>query len=112
MKAANLALRFVLELCLLAALAVWGFGLESALAQILAGIGAPVAAAAVWGTLVAPKAPNRLDDPWRLVLELALFALAATALAAAGYGPLAALFALAVAVSETLMLVWRQRSVA
>lgn len=109
---ANLALRFVLELCLLVALAVWGFGLDSAVAQILAGIGAPVAAAAVWGLFVAPKAPNRLGDPWRLVLELALFSLAATALAAAGHVNAAVVFALAIVVSETLMLVWRQRDIA
>lgn len=108
MKEANLALRFLLELCLLAALAAWGFGLGGA-AGLLLGIGLPVAAAAVWGVFVSPKAPNRLDDPWRLALELVLFALGTAALAAASYGLLAALFAGAAVVSEALMLVWRQR---
>ncbi|WP_376796469.1 DUF2568 domain-containing protein [Thermogemmatispora sp.] len=34
----------------------------------------------LWGLLVAPKAPFRLADPWRLLLELILFGLAALAL--------------------------------
>ena len=111
MKEANLALRFLLELCLLAALAAWGFGLGG-VAGVGIGLAAPIAAAAVWGLLVAPKAPNRLGDPWRLVLELVLFALAAAALVAAGYANLAVVFALAVVVSETLGLAWRQRGTA
>ena len=108
MKNANLALRFVLELALLGGLAAWGFSFGG-VAGVLLGIGAPVAAAGVWGLLVAPKAPSRLDDPWRLALELVLFAAGVAALAAAGYRNLALLLAVAVAVSETLMLVWRQR---
>ncbi len=108
MKEANLGLRFLLELCLLAALAAWGFGLGGVLGVVL-GLGAPVAAAALWGLLVSPKAPNRLADPWRLVVELVLFGLGVTALAVAGYVNLAAVFAVAVATSEALGLVWRQR---
>ncbi len=76
---------------------------------MLVGIGLPVAAAAVWGVFVSPKAPNRLGDPGRLVFELALFAGGTAALVAAGYRNLAVLFAVAVVVSEALMLVWRQR---
>jgi hypothetical protein len=57
-KLANLALRFLLELCALAALAYWGFKTgESAVAKIGLGIGAPLLAAVLWGTFVAPGAP-------------------------------------------------------
>jgi hypothetical protein len=107
-KEANLALRFLLELGLLAALAAWGFGLGGVLGVVV-GIGAPVAAAATWGLLVAPKAPNRLDDPARLALELVLFALGVVALAAAGYGSLAVVLGAAALVNEALLAAWRQR---
>jgi len=110
-KEANLALRFLLELGLLAALAAWGFGLGGALG-VVAGLAAPVAAAAAWGLLIAPKAPNRLVDPWRLLVEIVLFGLAVVALAAAGYVNLAAVLAVAVVLSEALSVVWRQRGAA
>jgi hypothetical protein len=57
----NLLLRFLLELAMVAALAVFA-----------------------WGTLIAPRAPARLDDPARLAVEVALFGLAATAMIVAG----------------------------
>lgn len=107
MKALNLGLRFALELCMLAALAVWGFS-ESA----VIGIAAPLAAATVWGLWIAPKAKRRLRDPVRLAVELLLFGAAAAALATAGHGLLAALFIAAVAVNEILGLAWSQRDVA
>ena len=110
MRALNLALRFGLELCMLAALAVWGFSLEDTATSVVAGIGAPLLAAVVWGVFVSPKAVRRLEDPWRLVLELVLFAAAAVALAAAGHAVLATAFALAVLANEALLLVWRQRA--
>ena len=111
MKEANLALRFLLELCLLAALAAWGFGLGGALG-VVAGLAAPVAAAATWGLLIAPKAPSRLADPWRFLVEIVLFALGVVALAAAGYGNLAAVLAVGVVLSEALSVVWGQRGAA
>ena len=89
MRAANLALRFLLELCLLAALAVWGGQAGGSLAADVAlAILAPLAAAAVWGTVVAPRAPRRAPDPARLGIELLLFGLGAAALIAAGHSGL------------------------
>mgnify|MGYP002622619668 CR=1 FL=1 len=77
----NLGLRFVLELCMLVALGYWGFQLDQGwLLRIVAGLGAPLLAAAVWGLLVAPKAANQLADPARFGVELMLFALGAGAL--------------------------------
>ncbi len=81
LHAINLGLRFVLELCLLAALGYWGFQLDqSLLLRIVAGVGAPLLAATVWGMFVAPKAANQLADPARFGVELTLFALGAGAL--------------------------------
>lgn len=81
----NLGLRFLLELCLLAALAYWGFQLDRGwLVRIGAAVGAPLLAAVIWGVFVAPKAAQLLADPWRFLLEIALFGVGAAALWAAG----------------------------
>lgn len=77
--------RFLLELCLLGVVAYWAFGLGAAwLVRVLAGVGAPVAVAAVWGRYVAPRSSRRLEDPGRFVIEVVLFGLGAGALAGAG----------------------------
>jgi hypothetical protein len=112
MKTANLGLRFLLELALLAALAVWGFSLGSTWLSVVAGIGAPVMAACVWGLWIAPKSERRLTDPTRLVLELLLFTAAAIALAATGRTALAAVLVALVLVQEVLMHLWHQRAIA
>jgi alpha-beta hydrolase superfamily lysophospholipase len=84
-KAAVLALRFLTELTLLAVLAAWGASAGGSLAADLAlGLGAPLAAAAVWGLWIGPRSGRRLPDPGRLLLEVALFALGGLALA--GFG--------------------------
>jgi hypothetical protein len=111
MRVANLALRFLLELALLGALAAWGFrAAEGTVASLALGLGAPLAAAVLWGAFVAPKAPRRLDDPWRLVLEVALFGTGVAALAAAGAPPLGAAFGLVVAANLVAMVAFGQRS--
>ena len=111
MKSINLGVRFLLELCMLAALAYWGFTLSAGWpVRILAGLGAPLAMIAVWGSLVAPKARRRLPDPWRVLVEVLVFGLAVLALAAAGQGALAVAFALVVAVNSALLFVWEQRA--
>jgi hypothetical protein len=110
LEAANAAGRFGLELCAFAALAFWGFHVADTLAlDLVLGLGAPLAFALVWGAFVAPKAPYRLDDPQRLVLEFTLFALAALALAAADALLLAVILAAAVAVNIGLMVYLGQR---
>ena len=84
-KGANLALRFLLELCALGALAYWGFKTGSGMiAKIGLGIGAPLGAAVVWSVFVSPQAPVALSGPGVLVLQVVIFGLAA-----AGLGPVA-----------------------
>jgi uncharacterized protein len=107
LTALNLGLRFVLELWMLVALAIWGFS-----EHIVLGIAAPLAATVVWGLWIAPKASRRLRDPLRLVVELLLFGAAGVALAAADHRLAAAIFLAAVVLSEALMLRWGQRDVA
>ena len=65
---------------MLAGLAYWGFtAAEGAMAWVL-GIGAPVAAAAVWGLFVSPKAKRPVSLPVRLSIEIDLFVVTALAL--------------------------------
>ncbi len=57
--------------------------------NVVLAIGAPLAAAAVWGAFVAPKASRHPGDPWRLLLEIAVFGAGTLAFAGAGAGRVA-----------------------
>jgi hypothetical protein len=83
-KAANLALKFALELAALAAFAYWGTTLGGAAVPVFAAVAAPLAMIVLWGTFAAPHAQRRLSRTIRIPFELAVFALAAGALLAAG----------------------------
>ena len=108
-KTANVVLRFLLELCILAALGYWGFQTgQSLLAKIGLGIGVPILAAVVWGLLGAPGAPWQLHDLWHLVLEVVLFGAAAVALFASGQRFLGVAFALVFVLNRALMYIWAQ----
>ena len=105
--AANLAVRFLLELAALVALAVWGVHAgHSALADLVLGVGAPLIAAVIWGVYAAPKSPRRLRGPALVVLQLAVLGAGAVALAAAGRTVLAAIFAVVIAVNAALLAAW------
>ena len=93
MKEANLALRFVLELCAFAALGYWGSQATSSgvWCAVLA-IATPAAAIVIWGLFVAPKAKVTVSEPVRWAIELAVFVGAALALAAAGQPVLGVVF--------------------
>jgi hypothetical protein len=108
MRAANLALKFLLELGALAAFAYWGSRTGPTAVNVLLGIGAPLAMAVVWGTWAAPTAPRRLAGAARITLELSVFALAALALAAADAPGVAAIFAVLVVLNAVLLSVFDQ----
>jgi len=108
-KGANLALRFLLELCALVALGYWGFKTGSGtLAKIALGIGTPLVAAVVWGVFVAPRAPVELPGALVLLLQVLVFGSAAAGLAATGHRTLALVFAVVVLINAILMYVWGQ----
>jgi hypothetical protein len=88
-RAANDTLRFCLELAALAGLAVWGWRTGPTGVNVLLAVAAPLAAAALWGAFVAPKARRHPPDPWRLLLEAAVFGAGTAAWAAAGIGTVA-----------------------
>lgn len=83
----NLALRFALELAMLASLGVWGRARFDGALGWVAAIGVPLLAATLWGVFAVPGDPSRGQDGVvavpgvvRLALELGLFALAVLAL--------------------------------
>jgi hypothetical protein len=106
-RPAALGMMFVLELCMLGALAYWGARAGgSTVGDVVLAIAAPVAAACVWGRYAAPRSPRRLPRARRVALESCIFAIAAVALAAAGAPLAAAIFAAAVALDTLLLLRW------
>ncbi|MBK7916582.1 MAG: YrdB family protein [Chloroflexi bacterium] len=105
----NLAIRFLLELCILVIFGYWGFktgqtGLNKKCCWV---IGSPILFAIVW-VLLAPKSAMRLHGPWLFLLEIAVFGLAVWALARTGRVNLAVAFGVIYLLNKILMLIWRQ----
>ena len=101
----NLAIRFLLELAGLAALAHWGWSQHEGWLRFVLAIGLPLLAAALWATFAVPddpsrsgKAPVPVPGIVRLVLELAFFAAATWAIYDAGNATLSIILATAVAI--------------
>jgi hypothetical protein len=97
-NAANLVLRFFLEILALVAAGYWGFAtFDSWPVRILAGVGVPLLMAAAWGTFRVPGDGGppivTVRGPIRLALEFVFFTLAVWLLALAGQGRLAVIFA-------------------
>ena len=108
-KSVNLALRFLLELCALAATAYWGAtGEWGGSRRVLLAVAAPLTLGVVWVLFVAPGATIHTPPVLRFLVELAVFAAAASALLHRGHLVLAALLSLCYAINRTLMAVWDQ----
>lgn len=98
----NLAVRFLLELALLAALVVGGRAAVEGPVGLGLGVGVALTAALLWGAFVSPKARFAVDGAVRWAVELMLFAAGAGALAVAGRPRLGLGLLLAGAVSGAL----------
>lgn len=101
-RGAALGVRFGCELGALAALGYWGFRTGGGLAAWVLGIGAPVAAAVIWGAFVSPKARRPVSVPVRLLVELVVFTAAVVALIAADQAVLAIVLAVTATVTSLL----------
>jgi hypothetical protein len=105
----NLAVRFLLELCALFVLGLWGWRLRDDSWRMVSAVAVPLVAAALWGTFAVPGDPSRsgsapvpVPGAVRLVLELGFFASATLALYHLRFTKLAAIFACAVALHYAL----------
>ena len=108
-KTANLALRFLLELSLLAAFGYWGFRTgPSPVMKVVLGIGLPILVAVIWGVFLAPASARRLADPARLIVELVIFGAAVAALYSAGQPYMALALGLVYVVNRVLLSIWKQ----
>lgn len=87
MRAANMALAFLLELMLVVAVARFGYGLGGAgiAGWVLAALAA-FATMALWGYFAAPKSGHRLTGAGLLAFKALMFAAGSVALAAS-HGP-------------------------
>jgi Protein of unknown function (DUF2568) len=108
LKTSNLALKFLLELAAFAALAYWGTTVGEGDTPILVAIAAPALATALWARYAAPRSAHRLPRSARVPFELAVFALAAGALLAAGSAWAAAVFAALAGANAALLAAWDQ----
>lgn len=109
LKMLNLAVRFLLELCMYAAVGYWGFKTHSSwFMKILFGIGLPVLMAVLWGTFLAPKATRPLSGASFLTLELLLFSSGAFALFASGQPTLGWIYTIVLVINKILLTVWKQ----
>lgn len=105
MAVANLALRFILEVLGIAALAYSGFQVpSSSLIRAVAGIGAPLALIIVWAMVVAPNTANGLSQAQKDVIGTVLLLVAAIALGFAGQLQLAVAFGIVVVVNAVLLI--------
>lgn len=87
----NLGIRFILEIAALIAIGIWGGSLATGAVSYLLAIGLPVLAAVVWGVFRVPgdasasgDAPVPVPGFVRLLIELAMFALAVWGLSQVG----------------------------
>jgi hypothetical protein len=102
LRGLTLTVRFLCELAMLAALGYWGFTVADGIGAWVLGLGAPLAAAVVWGAWVAPKARWPVPIQTRVVIELVLFGAAAGALAVAGQPMLAVVLGVAALATSLL----------
>jgi hypothetical protein len=112
LKAANLVVKFLLELCAFIALAYWGAATEPFALGLILGIAAPAAAIGLWSVFAAPTSAHRLPGGARVAFELTVFALSVLGLAAAGQGSLALILAGVMAVNAAGLIAWKQDAAA
>ena len=107
MRAANLGLRFLLELGALAAVGYWGWKTGGGLLGWVLAVGAIAAVIAVWALFVSPKHTIETSKQVAFAIELAVWLAAAAALYTTGHETLGLAFAAISMASGALNYAWR-----
>jgi hypothetical protein len=103
LKNANVALAFLLELGVLAALAYWGWTVgPNITAKVALAVGAPVVAISIWAIYGAPRSSRQLKGLWYWLLRVIFDAAGALALVAAGLRLAGVIFALVALINVIL----------
>jgi hypothetical protein len=109
MVIANLAIRFLVELIGVGALAWSAYQAPlDGVARIVVTLGAALGLVVVWALVVAPRAHNGLTQPQRDAIGTGLLALVALAVAGAGEPIAAVVFGAVVIINWVLGIVFRQ----
>jgi hypothetical protein len=109
LKGLNLALAFILELCMLAALGYWGFNTsDSTVLRLLLGFGVPLVVILIWARFLAPRSEKRLRGMAYLGLKTLIFGVAVVALVVAGQITPAIVLACVYVINQALGLLWKQ----
>ncbi len=108
-RGVTLGVRFLCELGMLAALAVWGATVGEGVGAIALAVSLPLAAAGIWGAIVAPKARWPAPLGARVAIELTLFGAASLALWSAGHPAFAFVLAL-LALTTSVLNAMQERS--
>jgi Protein of unknown function (DUF2568) len=110
LRVANLALRFLLELSALAAVAYWGATTATGrVSRIGLAIALPTIVAIAWALFISPKARIPTGPFGRAFLGLIVFLLAAAALWSRDRPALAIIYGSLAIISSVLILVWPQQ---
>ena len=110
MVAANLGLRFLLELAALSAVGWWGWHTgNSTLGRLALAVVLPLTVGVVWGAFIAPKARVEVSRPVWYGLQVVIFGAAALALASVWSPWAGAAFALIVLTNFALLAIAGER---
>ena len=107
MRAANLGLRFPLEVGALAAVGYWGWKTGDGLLGWVLEIGAIAAVIAVWALFVSPKHTIETSKQVAFAIELAVWLAAAAAVYTTGHEALGLAFGAISMASGALNYAWR-----
>lgn len=103
LKSLNQVIQFLVEMVMLVALGYGGFQLgKTTFSKYLFAVSIVGIVIVLWWLFAAPKAPYRLDLPFRLFFKLALFFIAAFLLYESGQSNLAIIFAVIAFVNEII----------
>ena len=104
MKSVNDGVRFILEMCALAAVGYWGWLTGNAVVtKVLLAAGAVILLAVVWAVFRADAdAVVEVSTGLRVLIEVVAFAVATAALVTVGRLRFAVIFALVAAINEVL----------